>query len=281
MISGQSSSHARVWSETDEGRAPCGWTTPFHARETVGAARQAADRFFALESAAKNLTFGACAGQDGFSRVASGKEMVVLSGREVPDILSPVVPFWRACHRQAIGLLADMALSLQIAPERLLEIAPTDPQAGPGGGSVLRLIRHPGARRGLATGWHQDSGLLSLVLKTSEPALRTTPAPWRDLVHLEEEAPADSVMVLAGQAMAELSNGRVGACLHSVAATRRPRLSLVYHLRPRPDAWIDSDLLTSPVTGSFARPFRLSGEDFFRQRCHRGQSIHTAHPWEL
>ena len=202
--------------------------------------------------------------------------MVILQGSQLPGLPEPLVPLWHAHHRQARDILGRIATALDIAPDRLLGAVPSSPRPAAGGGSVMRLIYHAGGGRGSATGWHEDAGVLTLIARNPEPAFRCTAGPWEEVVDLEEAAPADHVLVLAGRALSRLVNGQIPTCLHSVANTRRPRLSLAYHLRVAEDASIDmSALAPAPGDEAYFGSGSICGAEFCRQFCTFGASVHS------
>lgn len=81
---------------------------------------------------------------------------------------------------------------------------------------------------------HVDSpGLVTCVPIARTPGLRLLDAASGEWIDVERHyEPFGNVVVLAGAGLQALSRGRIAACAHAVAKGDRPRLSLVYELRP-------------------------------------------------
>jgi len=110
---------------------------------------------------------------------------------------------------------------------------------------------------------HEDLGLLTLVCHTGVSALEiydfVNDGGWMDVEAAQTSA---DVIVMVGETLSKISNRCYLPATHRVRRPKTMRTSIVYQLRCRKDAVLDSQLFESAITGRFCKPFCISGADY-------------------
>ncbi|KAF2489576.1 hypothetical protein BU16DRAFT_531112 [Lophium mytilinum] len=146
---------------------------------------------------------------------------------------------------------------------------------------MLRLFRYEGGEMKVVAEPHSDLGLLSLVIGDT-PGLEVWDIPTQCFFPIEKtyENPAGSLLV--GRQLERLSNYRYRAGGHQVKAygrtearpstspSRQPqpnyRYSIVFVLRAHEPVIVDTDTLTTQITGKFEKPIRgVTAGRFYEQ----------------
>lgn len=74
------------------------------------------------------------------------------------------------------------------------------------------------------------------------------------------------MLLMAGESLSLISNGYYIPASHRVRTPKSSRLAINYHLRMKNGAVIDSNLLTSAMTGKFPKPFCMTANEFLQKR---------------
>lgn len=111
---------------------------------------------------------------------------------------------------------------------------------------------------------HQDLGLLTLVCPTDAPALQIYD--YLDLIwkNVEDNRENNVLIVMVGESLSTITNNYYLPATHQVSRPLKNRLSLVYHLRLRNSAILDSRLFESDITQKFSKPFYMTGEEYLK-----------------
>ena len=141
---------------------------------------------------------------------------------------------------------------------------------------------------------HADLGLLSLVVGKT-PGLEVWDAPSQSFFPIEQTYHKPAATLLAGRQLERLTNFRYRAGRHRVVSYGAPprpppaptepgeagpsyRFSIVFVLRAHEDVTIDTNALTTKITGDFEVPLvGVSAEAFFAQIRGAHFNINTHH----
>jgi isopenicillin N synthase-like dioxygenase len=115
---------------------------------------------------------------------------------------------------------------------------------------------------------HKDLGLLSLVVGDT-PGLEVWDKNIQKWFQIERSYQGPAATLLVGRQLERLSNGRYAAGVHQVRAypdlptqrtntpsERNYRYSIVFVLRAHSPVMVNTDNLTTPITGEFKDPIR-------------------------
>ena len=193
----------------------------------------------------------------GFRAFASGRRCYLVQDQAQSARLPVATPCWQWCHALALACLSDAAQALRWPLDMALDWPAATPQPPAAAqANLLRLFHYPpGTTEHL--GEHVDLGLLTVTV-ASAPGLEVYDPAHGGWVDVEKGLAPGDVVVLAGETLNYLSNGRLPSCLHRVTAREQPRVSAVYHLRARGAARFDSTRLQTDGTGVFPTPFQHS-----------------------
>lgn len=222
--------------------------------------------------------------EEGFSSIPGEKQFITLRRddashcpSELRDSASKV---WSLAGNLLNSMLGQIAASLDLDSKfftkfsepclRLDEIKR---------GTMLRLFRYENTDPKVVAEAHADLGLLSLVIGDT-PGLEVWNKYQNRFVPIETTYDKGQASVLVGRQLQKFSNGRYTAGGHRVVAyspseltkfskqrmDERYRFSIVFVLRADWNVLVDTDEMTSDITGSHAEPIRgVRAEDFFRQ----------------
>ncbi|KAJ7266448.1 hypothetical protein B0H12DRAFT_161234 [Mycena haematopus] len=236
---------------------------------------------------------GTNASDEGFSDIPGEKQLITLR-RAGPSgtprrLHSATTAAWAATGSVFLAAVRDIAASLELPDLAAFDAMSAEAHALPErtrASSLLRLFRYTrpahGAPRKVVAEAHKDLGLLTLVVGHS-PGLdaRDAAGRWVSV----EDAPRGgnggrlTATLLAGQTLTYLTNGLYASGAHRVSVLPSPstssspddadkyRLSLVFALRPAPDARISTATFElSPLIPPFPAA-RLSAEANNFPRC--------------
>lgn len=120
---------------------------------------------------------------------------------------------------------------------------------------------------------HQDLGLLTLLFPSVTPALQVFDYLEERWVDIEMLAKPTDVIVMVGETLSMLSNQTMLPCTHRVRATQMPRHSIVFHLRAKDDALLDTILFENNRTGIFSNHDSLTGFEFLQKESVKRISV--------
>lgn len=229
--------------------------------------------------------------EEGWSRVEGEKEFITIRTIEgTPEILRDAA---KQCWAAA-GDLMDAMLG------RVSESLDMDGGEGEGGlrqfvgpckrlgemkrdrtPTMLRLFRYEGDESKIVAEPHSDLGLLSMVMGAT-PGLEVWDIPSKSWFPIEKTYQQPSASLLVGRQLERLTNFRYRAGGHQVRSYGVPtspppsqpsdpkkhnyRYSIVFVLRAHSPVAIDTDALTTPVTGDFHTPIKgITAGQMFEQ----------------
>lgn len=245
---------------------------------------QASNTFFNQPTDAKEKYKTSLGSEEGWSKIPGEKEMITLrTGDNTPDVLKEAAEHcWNLANRYLNSVLGLIAKSLDLPPAALqkfsapqLSLPPSERHA-----AMLRLFRYEVHEDKVVAEPHNDLGLLSLVVSDT-PGLEVWDRRRNCWVDIERQT--GKPVVLCGRQLQRLSNnvyppgGHLVRSYGADAWCERPnplaikgvsspryRHSIVVILRAHWPVMIDSNELTSKVTGPFVPPIRgMKTKDFF------------------
>ncbi|MEM9422528.1 MAG: 2-oxoglutarate and iron-dependent oxygenase domain-containing protein [Pseudomonadota bacterium] len=150
-----------------------------------------------------------------------------------PSTFHPSVSWlYDALDETGLSLLRALTPSLEVEADFFDDMAA-------GGNSVLRLLHYPpipaeADPRCVRAAAHEDINLITLLVSASASGLELL---GRDKKWHAIEAPADSIIVDAGDMLARITNGHIPATTHRVVNPDGPntsRYSMPFFLHPKP-----------------------------------------------
>lgn len=209
------------------------------------------------------------------------KEVFMVREQKLPPELAICQTLGSELHQLSLRCLDAIAAEAQIDPATLrnlvdVEMLPVNGYSA----SLLRLLNYHGATdtKNIAGDAHEDLGLLTLICYTGVPALEIYDfrhdQGWLDV---ETQQQPEDIIMMVGESLSFLSNGYYLPATHRVRAPVNPRLAILYQLRFKEDAILDSQQLETPVTGKFKNPFRITGKEFLEKEIARRQSVHGSY----
>ncbi|KAN0108386.1 Clavaminate synthase-like protein [Hyaloscypha variabilis] len=253
-----------------------GWTivTP-HAEllKCYQALLQSSKAFFSLPEVEKEEYKTGYGSEDGWNVVEGEKEFITIRSldRTPAHVRDAAMAYWAeagALLNQMLGKIAEsLGLSgdnLTVFSEPCLELK-RDPTQ-----SMLRLFRYnvDGQRSKIVAEAHKDLGLLSLVMSDT-PGLEVYDPHSQRWFPLERTY--RSPVLLAGRQLERLTNSRYRSGGHLVRSYPDPaanqtrencgqeasyRYSVVFVLRAHGPILVNTDELTTPLTGIFSKPMK-------------------------
>ncbi|KAE8442259.1 hypothetical protein EG329_003519 [Mollisiaceae sp. DMI_Dod_QoI] len=247
--------------------------------------------FFNLPMEEKEVFRTGLGSEDGWSRVEGEKEFITLrSLGSTPELLKKAASkYWAEAGDLLNETLGKIAESLGLPAEALTVYSEPCSRLGTKTATMLRLFRYEGfegKQSKVVAEAHRDLGLLSLAVGDT-PGLEVYDRHlnWSFPIETTYNTPAQTVMV--GRQLERLTNGRYRAGGHlvrsypnaesdqtngqSAPSPRQYRYSIVFVLRAHYPVPINTDTLTTPITGEFSKPLRdIAARDLFK-------SIHAAH----
>lgn len=210
------------------------------------------------------------------------KEVFMVRERNLPAELAICQALASALHQLSLRCLDFIANELQINSTTLRNLVEVDMVPANGcSASLLRLLNYSGVAKdtiSVAGDAHEDLGLLTLVCYTGVPALEIYDfrhdQGWLDIETLQNP---DDIIVMTGESLSLLSNGYYLPATHRVRATTKPRLAILYQLRFKQDALLDSQQFETVVTDKFKKPFCITGKAFLEKEIALRQSVHGSY----
>ncbi|KAF2809244.1 uncharacterized protein BDZ99DRAFT_509496 [Mytilinidion resinicola] len=253
---------------------------------------EASRAFFALPFSEKEVWKTKLGSEEGWSRIEGEKEFITLRTVEgTPEVLKAAArAYWNAAGGlldQSLGRIGE-SLGLQgaAAEEGGLRryVGPCkkfQERDGEKTATMLRLFRYEGDERKVVAEPHSDLGLLSLVIGDT-PGLEVWDIHTQCFFPVEKTYDRPAASLLVGRQLERLSNYRYRAGGHQVKAygrteaqastspSRQPlpnyRYSIVFVLRAHESVIVDTDMLTTQITGKFEKPIKeVTAGRFYEQ----------------
>lgn len=207
------------------------------------------------------------------------KETFCVRNQCLPRELLSCIDYFDAVSRLAFEYLSSLANALGWDIQQLLAVTkhhrlPLESNSS----SLLRLLNyHPSEQDQDACDIHEDLGLLSIIIKTDMPALEVYHFRDSEWFAIEQAAKPTEAIILVGETLSALSNHYLLPATHRVRASISERVSMVYQLRADADAILNSDNFISAVTGQFAKPFCMTGAEFYQDQIRHRQSVNGSY----
>ncbi|KIK61046.1 hypothetical protein GYMLUDRAFT_43145 [Collybiopsis luxurians FD-317 M1] len=275
-------------------------STPDPFLTSLQALFSASKSFFALPPSYKSTFETKSGSEEGWTCIPGEKEFITLRSTDncPPELFSAVSEAWVQAGQVLNDTLARIAETLGLPPHSLTAYSePCAEFRKERTATMLRLFRYEGNEEKVVAEPHCDLGLLSFVMGDS-PGLevwnRHTGSFWA-IEKSYDGGPAGSLLV--GRQLQRLSNGRYMAGGHRVQAygaeqdpskvesessptssspSEGPyRYSIVFVLRAHSPVPIDTDLLTTEITGPFSDPLKCSAGELFTETKRRHYNINT------
>ncbi|KAF2204161.1 hypothetical protein GQ43DRAFT_365230 [Delitschia confertaspora ATCC 74209] len=233
--------------------------------------------FFALPDSEKSRWKTRLGSEEGWSKIPGEKEFITLRTLEyTPDVLKGAAKaYWDTAGGLLDRSLGRISASLGMSDEEgdgglrkfVGECKGMREKDGEKTATMLRLFRYEGDEAKVVAEPHADLGLLSLVIGDT-PGLEV----WNrtDWFPIEQTYIRPGATLLSGRQLQRLSNFRYPAGGHRVVAYGRPedssspslnpnftnyRYSIVFVLRMHEPVIVDTDALTTEITGEFETKF--------------------------
>lgn len=146
----------------------------------------------------------------------------------------------------------------------------------------MRLFRYENHEAKVVAEPHNDLGLLSLVIGDT-PGLETWNKYTRSFFPIERGYSEPAASILVGRQLQRFSNNRYVPGGHLVRSypeykDRKYRFSIVFVLRAHWPVVIDTDKMTSRITGPHAKPIKgETAQELFSQIRNAHYNINTGH----
>ena len=210
------------------------------------------------------------------------KEMFMIRESTLPSELSPCIHLATDLHDISLQCLEAVSKELQREDHLLSDLVDVD--ALPSfniASSILQLIHYRKTNNithGIACDVHQDISLLTLICHTGVPALEIYDyLNNTDWINIESIQGMHDVIVLVGEALSLISNNYFLPATHRVRAVHQSRLAIIYQLRFKNDAVIDSQLFETSLTKPFKHPFRITGCNYLKMEKSTRQSVNGSY----
>lgn len=277
-----------------------GWTTITYPAptdpllEASEALFRASKAFFALPSSYKEGFQTKVGSEEGWLCVEGEKEFITLRGlSNTPDELKDAAAaYWKEAGGLVNEILGRVAETLGVKPDALTRFSePCKELQTLRTATMLRLFRYEGfsgQETKIVAQAHKDLGLLSLVIGDT-PGLEVWDKHTQRWFQIEKSYEKPSGSLLVGRQLERLSNGKYMAGGHRVrsypdlpqqtnTSEKNYRYSIVFVLRAHSPVVVNTDALTTPITGKFQSPIRdIEARQLFKdiQRAHF--NINTNH----
>lgn len=278
-----------------------GWTTVTFPtaqdplRTSLDALFQASREFFALPTEYKSTFLTKQGSENGWSRIDGEKEFITLRtlDQTPKELQAAAQSTWAEAGALLTAMLARIAESLGLPPEALTTYStPCGTLSSERTATMLRLFRYEAHDAKVVAEPHCDLGLLSFVMGAS-PGLEVWNNHLGDFWSIEKSYQEPAGTLLAGRQLECLSNGRYRAGRHRVqaygnessqvprsgdamAGQEKYRYSIVFVLRAHSPVPIDSDALTTRITGSFNVPLKCTAGELFARTKKRHFNVNTS-----
>ncbi|KAH8813306.1 hypothetical protein F5884DRAFT_788120 [Xylogone sp. PMI_703] len=212
----------------------------------------------------------------GFVSIPGEKEYLTLRDiQSTPqELRDQAIAFWEEAGCYLNEVLGRIAQSLGLPRNALTKFSlPCIEMGDQETATMLRLFRYEGdniRKKGIVAEAHKDLGLLSLVIG-DKPGLEVWNRYSNSWNPIERAFFTPAATLLVGRQLAWLSNGRYAAGQHRVRSYTRPfgdvqspsttqmkhyRYSIVFVLRAHSPVPINTDNLTTCITGPFSAPVK-------------------------
>lgn len=244
---------------------------------------EASQRFFHMPVEEKQKWKHKLGSEEGWSSIPGEKEFITLRTLSyTPDVLKePAKRYWDLMGTYLDSCLGRISASLSLSDDgeeglrryvgRCKNMGYQDEQKT---ATMLRLFRYEGWEEKIVAEPHADLGLLSCVVG-NVPGLEV----WngRQFWDVERNYKAPCATLLGGRQLERLTNFRYAAGGHRVVSYGKPhtssqakdgtlhqadidtpqyRLSIVFVLRAHEPTIVNTDTLTTDITGAFQKPVR-------------------------
>jgi len=209
----------------------------------------------------------------------SYKESFAIRDQAVPLALQNCIPAYHALHHLALQCLQIIAEKMQWPFEKLQRLTQkSDLYLQNPTASLLRVIHYQNKNtKDHACVAHQDLGLISIVISTNSPALEILDYTNYEWLDIESIVPTFDAIIMVGETLSSLSNGKLLPATHRVRTPENLRTSLVFQLRADPDVLIDSTEFENTVTKKFHKPFCLTGQEFYLSEIKNRTSVNGSY----
>ncbi|OCK82606.1 hypothetical protein K432DRAFT_415242 [Lepidopterella palustris CBS 459.81] len=262
----------------------------------------ASKAFFSLPIKEKQKWKTKLGSEEGWSSIEGEKEFITIRSMEgTPDVLKDAAArYWTAAGDFMDGMLERVSESLEmdggegegglrrfVGPCKRLQERDVEKTA-----TMLRLFRYEGDEKRVVAEPHSDLGLLSMVTGDT-PGLEVWDLPSKSWFQIEKSYNGPASSLLVGRQLERLSNFRYRAGGHLVRAygpnpnasqpsdpslPKQPnyRYSIVFVLRAHKPVIVDTDLLTTKMTGKFENPIKgITAGTFYEQISNAHFNINT------
>jgi isopenicillin N synthase-like dioxygenase len=201
--------------------------------------------------------------EEGWSRIEGEKEFITIRQLSfTPDVLKePASAVWLNVGKLLNEMLVVIAESLELPPNTFTVFSePCTKLDNERRGTMMRLFRYENHEPKVVAEPHNDLGLLSLVIGET-PGLETWNKYTQSFFPIERSYSGPAASVLVGRQLQRFSNNRYVPGGHLVRSypdykDRKYRFSIVFVLRAHWPVVIDTDKMTSRITGSHAKPIK-------------------------
>lgn len=224
---------------------------------------EASRAFFDQPISEKEKFLSKLGSEEGWSRIPGEKEFITL--RQIgftPDVLKEsATAAWANVGKLLNDYLARIAESLELPPEVFTEFSePCTKLDVERRATMIRLFRYENHEPKVVAEPHNDLGLLSLVIGDT-PGLECWNKYTRSFYPIEKDYTTPAASVLVGRQLQRFSNNRYLPGGHQVrsyedAGNRTYRYSIVFVLRAHWPVVIDTDKMTSRITGAHEVPIK-------------------------
>ncbi|KAF2756472.1 hypothetical protein EJ05DRAFT_65646 [Pseudovirgaria hyperparasitica] len=251
----------------------------------------ASKAFFALPQEYKASFLTTAGSEEGWNRIEGEKEFITLRtiDNTPKELKSPAIRAWAEAGQALNAILEQVAKTLDLPPEALTQYSePCIELNGRRTATMLRLFRYEGHEQKVVAEPHADLGLLSFVMGDT-PGLEVWNKYHNDFWPIEKTYKVPQGTILGGRQLQRLSNERYEAGGHLVrsyglphespitAAHEKPyRYSIVFVLRAHSPILVDTDKLTTSITGPFKHPLRdMTAGQLFQDTKRKHFNINT------
>jgi len=201
--------------------------------------------------------------EEGWSRIEGEKEFITLRQLGfIPEVLKePASVAWLNVGKLLNEMLGVIAESLELPPDTFTVFSePCTKLDNEMRGTLMRLFRYETHETKVVAEPHNDLGLLSLVVGDT-PGLETWNKYTRSFFPIERSYSGPAASVLVGRQLQRFSNNRYVPGGHLVRSYpdynhRKYRFSIVFVLRAHWPVVIDTDKMTSRITGLHSKPIK-------------------------
>ena len=255
----------------------------------------ASKHFFSLPETYKTKFLTKFGSEEGWSSIPGEKEFITLRTLDkVPEELrEAAIDAWTRVFGGLLNqTLSGIEQSLEMDPTALTRFAePCSNLDNDKRATMLRLFRYEGWEDKIVAEPHNDLGLLSLVAGDS-PGLEVWNMQQQSYFPIEKsyQLTGPAATLLGGRQLQRLTNGRYVPGGHLVRAYPKPqdipgeipstekryRYSIVFVLRAHNPVPIDTDKLTTRITGEHKEPMKdATAKDLFLKIKNAHYNINT------